>query len=508
MYTNEPVYAEYVRKSRYDRDYDELSIEETLHRHQSILDAYAKKNHLNVVKIYKEVVSGESISQRPEMQQLLEDVSEGLYAGVLVIDIERLSRGNSIDQGIVSQTFKYADTKIITPSKTYDPNNEFDEEYFEFSLFMSRKEYKMINRRLERGRKQSSKEGRFMGSIAPYGYERVKIKGDKGYTLKIVPEEAKYVKLMYDLYLNQGLGTTKIANRLNDLGVPTRSGTLWSMSVVKTILNNCVNAGLIRMSRRKKIKTMVNGKLVIKQTNLKEYPIYQGLHEGIVTKEEWEKVSEISKRNNRANIPLNFDAPLHNYFAGLIFCKKCGGIISRVTADRSEPRMLCRNRKCDCVSVTFSALSESVYKALVAWLKKYKRQMGKQNQSTSITDYSDLIETIDGEITKIKKQLEKCYTFLEQDIYSIEEFQKRKATLDEQLEKYKKQKNNIFNMEEDERQKNKHRESLIPVAENLISSWDKLTPEEKNNLLKQVLRRIEYFREPHTPHTIDIYPNI
>ena len=40
--------------------------------------------------------------------------------------------GNTRDQGIVAEAFKYSDTKIITPSKTYDPNNEFDEEYFEF----------------------------------------------------------------------------------------------------------------------------------------------------------------------------------------------------------------------------------------------------------------------------------------------------------------------------------------------------------------------------------------
>ncbi len=49
-----------------------------------------------------------------------------------------------IDQGIVSQAFKYSGTRIITPTKTYDPNNEFDEEYFEFGLFMSRREYQTI----------------------------------------------------------------------------------------------------------------------------------------------------------------------------------------------------------------------------------------------------------------------------------------------------------------------------------------------------------------------------
>ena len=67
--------------------------------------------------------------------------------------------------------------------KTYNPNNEYDEEYFEFGLFMSRREYKTINRRLQRGRLSSVKEGKCVCSIAPYGYDKVKLKGDKGFTL-------------------------------------------------------------------------------------------------------------------------------------------------------------------------------------------------------------------------------------------------------------------------------------------------------------------------------------
>mgnify|MGYP000193505958 CR=1 FL=1 len=62
----------------------------------------------------------------------------------------------------------FSDTKIITPTKTYDPDNEFDEEYFEFGLFMSRREYKTIKRRLNAGRISSVKEGKYCGSRPPY----------------------------------------------------------------------------------------------------------------------------------------------------------------------------------------------------------------------------------------------------------------------------------------------------------------------------------------------------
>lgn len=95
---------------------------------------------------------GETLAARPEAQALLTDVEAGIWDGVLVMEVERLARGDTIDQGIVSQAFKYSGTLIITPMKTYDPSNEYDEEYFEFGLFMSRREYKAIRRRLEAGR--------------------------------------------------------------------------------------------------------------------------------------------------------------------------------------------------------------------------------------------------------------------------------------------------------------------------------------------------------------------
>ena len=69
----------YLRKSRMDKDYDELSVEETLKRHQQILNDLASKNNYFIEKTYKEVVSGESISERPEVQKLLTDISTGAH---------------------------------------------------------------------------------------------------------------------------------------------------------------------------------------------------------------------------------------------------------------------------------------------------------------------------------------------------------------------------------------------------------------------------------------------
>ena len=159
----------YLRKSRDD---DNESKEETLARHERMLLDYCSRYDLSIEKIYREVVSGESIAARPQMQKLLEDVQSGDYHGVVVVELERLSRGNPIDQAEVLEIFKKSQTKIYTLNKIYDfsVDDDLDEEFFEFGLFMSRREYKVIKRRLLRGRKQAQKEGYFIGSITPLGF--------------------------------------------------------------------------------------------------------------------------------------------------------------------------------------------------------------------------------------------------------------------------------------------------------------------------------------------------
>lgn len=183
-------YCIYLRKSRNDIEAEERGELETLLRHEKILLELSKKQRLNVIKIHREVVSGETIASRPVMQQLLNEIEQNQWDGVLVMEVERLARGDTIDQGVMAQSFKFSDTKIITPMKTYDPNNEFDEEYFEFGLFMSRREYKAINRRLQRGRLSSIKDGKYVANQPPYGYLRKKLEKEKGYTLEPHPEQS------------------------------------------------------------------------------------------------------------------------------------------------------------------------------------------------------------------------------------------------------------------------------------------------------------------------------
>ena len=190
-------YAMYLRKSRADLEAEKLGQGETLKRHKEILTNLAARQGLFVKKIFEEVVSGETIEARPQIQELIKECYEGHYRGILIVEVTRLSRGNNGDAQVIMDCLKYSNRNngllVITPTKTYDvAHNSDDEEYLEFELFMSRREYKMIKKRMDRGRKQAVVEGNFMGSYRPYGYNIVKTK--KTRTLEFNPDEAPVVK--------------------------------------------------------------------------------------------------------------------------------------------------------------------------------------------------------------------------------------------------------------------------------------------------------------------------
>lgn len=235
----------YLRKSRMDTDYEEISITETLSRHRITLEKLCKSKRLHVDEVLEEVVSGESLTARPQMMRLLEMVSTGAYAGVVCMDIERLSRGSSMESGYIMQILQVNGCKIVTPGKIYDLQNESDEQFTDMKFMFSRYELKTITKRLVRGRNQSASEGKFMGSMAPYGYLAYKLPGEKGNSLMVIPEEASVVRMIFGMYGLQGMGYNAIAYRLNDMHIPARKGQ-WSQTSVANILTNESETDLLR----------------------------------------------------------------------------------------------------------------------------------------------------------------------------------------------------------------------------------------------------------------------
>lgn len=436
-------YCIYLRKSRKDTELQTCDPLDTLSRHKRILLELANQQHLSITTIYEEVVSGDTIIQRPVMQQLLAEVEQNLWEGVLVMEVERLARGDTIDQGIVAQTFKYSNTCIITPSKTYFPNNEFDEEYFEFGLFMSRREYKTINRRLQRGRNASAQEGKYMGSRPPYGYQRVKLDGQKGFTLYPDPEQAQVVKWIFDWYAfgdpatQSQMGAQKISQRLNEMGVTPQRNSCWSASSVYGILNNPVYIGKIRWRYRPSVKKACNGAMIVQRpkNHTMDYCEYAGLHPSVIDSITWNAVQEKLQRRQTSPVPKN--RRLKNPLAGLLKCHLCNSAIIRKTnsAQKSEI-LICPNKRCKNVGAPLSYVETAVVQALNDWLQQQRFDWEQFNRLMSIPEIDhptrQMEHLLEQRLEKVLRQISQTCSLLEQGIYSKELFHQRYAELSQQ----------------------------------------------------------------------------
>lgn len=288
------IYLEYLRKSREDLQYEKSNIEfKTLERHRERLKLISDSAGKSVAEenIYEEVVSGDSIADRPEIQKLLKRIEDSNVKGVWVIDVQRLCRGDLGDQDRIIKTFKYTNTMILTPEKEYDLNNPADEEYLIDKLSFSRKEYKHIKNRLTEGRLDSLRNGCYVSGRTAYGYESYKLKGEKGYSLKIVEEEAKIVRLIFKLCL-EGKGTFEIASYLNSLSIPSPRGSIWRKNGIREMLKNETYTSRLTWGKRKPVIFIEDGKLKKKTVRQKEYDIYQGRQESIISIEDFNLVQE------------------------------------------------------------------------------------------------------------------------------------------------------------------------------------------------------------------------
>jgi DNA invertase Pin-like site-specific DNA recombinase len=396
----------YLRKSRKDKDKPDESEEETLRRHETTLLAYAKEHKLHIVAVKKEVKSGESLAKRPYMIEMLEEIEEGKYDAVLVMDIDRLTRGEMLDQGIIISTFKRNNVQIITLEKTYNLDDDLDEEMVDFNAFFARKEFKTINKRLSRGRLKSLEEGNYIGGYPPYGYTY-----DKGKKCLFVNEkEAENVKLIYDMYINQEMGDTKITYFMRDNNIKTNLGKTWNATMTRRILTNPLYIGKVTWS---------------KSTNNPK--IFKGNHEPIISEDIFNKAQIIAKE--RYNPRIKEGLEIRNPLMQLIVCSNCnikmGMRVNKNEKDGIRCKYPCGNK---------SSYIENVEKRLVDITYQYLLDIKlgfnyKTKKKKGINIIEKTIENINKDLNKNYEQKNKLFDLLEQGIYDNKTFLERMNVL-------------------------------------------------------------------------------
>lgn len=487
-------YAIHLRKSRADIEAEARGEGESLSRHQQRLRALADRMELDVVAEYREIISGDKLSDRPEMQRLLADVSSGKYDGVLTVEVSRLTRGDLMDQGLILNTFKYSGTRIITPEHTYDLSEDWDEDVITSDMMMARREYKYIKRRLQRGRLASANEGLWQ-SPAPFGYQKIKIQRGKGWTLTPDPDQAALVQMIYHMYAEEDAGGSKVAQRLNALGSRTNKGNAWTASGVGQLVRNPVYMGFVRWNDRVSVTRMVDGALSVRREKCATPVIVQGKHEPLVSPELWEAAQRSKRAHDR--VRCHNAAPVRNPLAGLVRCAVCGRTMVRKdngNARGSRYDMLrCTTPECPTTATALSIVERSVISTLEEWLLT-----GAEEAPAAQPDRSrdDALEAARVHLQRLHAQRDRIFAAYEDGAYDTATFVRRRTDKDAEIAEAEHALSDL------ERHAAPSEPEIIraqlPQIRHVLDAYALSdAPSEKNRLLKTVIDHVDYNKTVH-----------
>lgn len=398
----------YLRKSRTDDP--SLSVEEVLAKHETILDEWAERNLGSPIaeeSKYREVVSAETIADRPEFQKVLKLIESPKIKAILVVDIPRLSRGDLEDAGRLIKLLRYTNTLVITPYKTFDINNEYDRDVFERDLKRSNEFLEYQKKIMNRGRLLSVSQGNFLGSIPPYGYDKVSVPDGKRKvpTLVINEEQADVVRMIFDMYVNQDMSVFAIADRLDEIRITPLKGDNWSTLALRGMLDNIHYIGRVKWNSRKTVTAVENGEIVKTRPRAKEgdYLIYDGKHEAIISEELFYRAREKMGRNHRAKPATK----VRNPFAGLVRCQ-CGRAMSLrfyktpEGVEKSSPRLLCDDqRHCGTSSCLYSELEDHIVYVLKQRIKDCEIRLRDDN-ADAIKHHTKLIKSLEKKLSELQ----------------------------------------------------------------------------------------------------------
>ena len=310
------------------------------------------------------------------------------------------------------------------------------------------------------------------------------------------------------------VGTKIIANHLNDNNVPTRHGDLWTYCTISNIITNPVYMGKIRRGWSQQIKTIENGevkKKIKRKKNIEDYNVFEGLHEALITEEQFMLAQQIRLEKQPAP-KVKDEFELQNAFVGLLYCSTCGKRIGRTTSSKSRDsraRFRCVNsRNCHNVSSDYDVVEKEIISALREWLKGYRIKIDTVGYAKDIEALRNQNKKHTTELQKLNAQLENAYNLVEQGAYTLEIFKSRQeklnASVAEVKAKISENEITIARMEQSDNAK----ANLIPQTETLLASYDEMTNEERNALLKEILKKIEYKKEANGQIEIDLYPRL
>ena len=274
------------------------------------------------------------------------------------------------------------------------------------------------------------------------------------------------------------------------------------------ILTNEVYLGKIRW-RREPVKRVVRDGFLAKTRILNDdYELYDGMHEPIITEEQWELAQAVKKKKGHHSTHTTKE--LKNPFAGILFCEKCGAGLKRNVPGKNQgtaPWFRCPTRGCDCRIVKCHTVEEAIRDAMEDWLDEYIIQLNSESKP-KVDPIATALEAVQAQLAGLQQQQDTLCDYLEKGVYTIDMFTKRNATLSREIKKLQESEAELMRKKESGSQANQAAREIIPTTQHILDNYDVLTIAEKNRLWKLVMKKATVYRTPDGELSVHIYPKL
>jgi len=277
----------------------------------------SKRNWIFVPGYIDEGISGGTTKKRDDFNRMIADAKAGCFDFIITKEISRFSR-STLDSIQYTQLLLDYNVGVFFQNdniNTLDSDSEFR---LVVMAGVAQDEIRKLSERIKFGFRQSIKNGRVLGNDKLYGYDK------KDCVMTINEAEAEIVRIIFDLYANQGLGIRKISQELYTMGYTSREGNEFNQLTIRHMLENPKYKGWYCGNKTQSLDYRTKKKAFLDESEWIMYP--DPTIPAIVSEELWDRANAIYKERSRQMKEHANGATYHNRYpySGKIYCEEHG----------------------------------------------------------------------------------------------------------------------------------------------------------------------------------------
>lgn len=315
-----PLRVTFYARVSTDQDEQINSLENQVQYYTELIQS--KPNWKFVPGYVDEGISGGSTKKRDNFNRMIRDAKAGVFDFIITKEISRFSR-STLDSIRYTQELLDYNVGVFFQNdniNTLDTDSEFR---LVIMAGVAQDEIRKLSERLKFGFRQAIKNGHVLGNDKLYGYDK------KDCVLTVNEEEAEIVRIIFDLYGNQRLGTRTISKRLMELGYTSREGNAFNTLTIRHILENPKYKGWYCGNKSQSVDYRTKRNVLLDESEWVTYP--DPSIPAIVSEELWNRANALYRRRREEMKSRSSGLSFHNRYpySTKIYCEEHGTTFHR-----------------------------------------------------------------------------------------------------------------------------------------------------------------------------------